>query len=46
MVDDYDEIMSMIGGILALQPDEMQPLPAVIDMASIRADRPVTARLR
>ena len=37
MADDYDEIMSAIGGILAGAPDEMPPLPADVDVAAIRA---------
>jgi putative transcriptional regulator len=37
MADEYDEIMSAIGGIMAGVPDEMPPLPAVVDVASIRA---------
>jgi putative transcriptional regulator len=36
MADEYDEIMSAIGGILA-SPDEMPPLPTVVDVAAIRA---------
>jgi putative transcriptional regulator len=37
MADQYDEIMSAIGGILATPPEEMPPLPAVVDVAAIRA---------
>jgi putative transcriptional regulator len=37
MADDYDEIMSAIGGILSSPPDEMPPLPSVVDVAAIRA---------
>jgi hypothetical protein len=35
MADEYDEIMSAIGGILARLPDDMPPLPTGVDVAAI-----------
>lgn len=37
MADEYDEIMSASGGILATPPDAMPPLPTDVDVAAIRA---------